>query len=393
MEPLSVVLVSFKFPPRYSGYGNQLYAVSRKISEQCGGATQFVVATGANESSGPPPGIARMVRLAPAFLARLSPAVEFYWFVARLAIWLIAARRKYRLIHCVKAGPESAVCLLAGRVLGKPVVVKVAQDEIRSAEEGGLHFLKRILRRRRLHTLRRASAVVAISEQIRDDLLRAGIPAGIIRALSNGVNTDRFRPARSREERAQLRSALALREGAVVGLFVGSLTARKGVAELIAALRTLRTRQPYQFVICGPEYELGGEVRRECEQLAHREAGSVRYAGNVSEVEKYMQAADFIVLPSYSEGLPNVLLEASLAGLAIVGTDIGGTRDIVSVVQNGILVPVGDIPALAGAIARLIDDDQCRRRLQEQAVRGATRRYALDAVAEQYQSLYAEVLA
>jgi glycosyltransferase involved in cell wall biosynthesis len=389
MDPLSVVLVSFKFPPRYSGYGNQLYAVSRKIAEQCSGSTRFIVATGWNEASAPPPGILRVVRLAPSFVARLSPALEFYWFVACLAVWLLLASRKYRLIHCVKAGPESAVCLLAGRLLGKPVVVKVAQDEIRGAEEGGLHFFKRVLRRRRVQTLRRASAVVAISEQIRDELLRAGIPAGIVRSLSNGVNTDRFRPAQSAEERAQLRRALSLREDAVVGLFVGSLTARKGVVELIAALRALRTTRPYQFIFCGPEYELGAEVRRESAQAN----GSIRYAGNVADVERYMRAADFIVLPSYSEGMPNVLLEASLAGLAIVGTDIGGTRDIVRVVQNGILVPVGDVPALAAAIARLVDDDLCRRQLQEQAVGGAAWQYALDAVAEKYRCLYAEVLA
>jgi glycosyltransferase involved in cell wall biosynthesis len=392
MAALSVALVSFKFPPRYSGYGNQLYAVSRKMAEQCGDSIRFIVVTGSNGATQPPQGISRVVRLAPRFLARISAWLEFYCFVLSLPFWLVIASRRYQLIHCVKAGPESAVCLLVGRCLRKPVIVKVAQDEIRGMEQGGASKLKRLLRRRRVHMLRRASAVVAISEQIRQELVNAGIPAAVIRALSNGVNTDRFRPVESTEERAMLRRSLSLREDAVVGLFVGSLTARKGVAELIAALRGLRTSRSYQFIFCGPEYELGAHVRRECEQLTDRQAGSVRYDGNVADVEKYMRAADFIVLPSYSEGLPNVLLEASLAGLAIVGTDIGGTRDVVSAVQNGILVPVGDACALAAAIGRLIDDDAYRRHLQECAVRGAARRYSLDQVAGQYQYLYAEVL-
>lgn len=388
MSTLTIALVSFKFPPRFSGYGNQLYAVSRRIVEREGDSVRFVAVSSASGAMEAPKGISRVVNLLPRWIERLSPRVEFYLFVLCLSGWLIWCRQRYSIIHCVKAGPESAVCLLVGTLLRKPVIVKVAQDEIRSVEDRAASRWKKFFRRKRVKLLEHAAAVVAISREIRDELLRSGVPRNLVVCIPNGVDETRFRPVAQLGERETLRRRLEIPGEAVVGLFVGALSRRKGIDTLLAALRGLTTTKPFQFIFCGPNYELSAAVRQECE----RARGRLRYVGNIRKVEEYMRAADFIVLPSISEGLPNVLLEASLCGLAIVGTEIGGIRDIVAGIENGILVPVGDATALSDAIDLLIEDDAYRTSLRSVAASRALQLYSLDYVADRYHGLYGKVV-
>src|SRR5262249_3256190 len=137
-----------------------------------------------------------------------------------------------------------------------------------------------------------------------------------------------------------------------------------------------------------------GEERDALERQAARSgalADSVRFLGRVDAV-RFLHALDAFVLPSRYEGMPNVLLEAMAAGLACVGTTIGGTEDLSEDGRAGLLVPPNEVGALAAALDQLGDADR-REALGRAARARIEAQFAVDIVAERYERLYRELMA
>lgn len=175
-------------------------------------------------------------------------------------------------------------------------------------------------------------------------------------------------------------------------LFLGHLSERKGVPELLEALARpdLRERD-WRLTLAG-----GGEVAR-FGTLARRLglADRCAFAGWVGHERAYelLRAADILLLPSHAEGQAMALLEAMAHGLAIVTTPVGAHREAVAHEREALLVPPGDPTALAAAIARLIDDPVLRDRLGAAARARWRACFAIDAYARELAALYARVLA
>jgi glycosyltransferase involved in cell wall biosynthesis len=138
-------------------------------------------------------------------------------------------------------------------------------------------------------------------------------------------------------------------------LFASRLLREKGVFELIEACRQLRSK--------GLDFELllaGTIVPGTVDSLTPQDlekfeaSGLGRLLGHVEDMPSCFDQADIVVLPSYHEGTPRVLLEAAASGLPLVATDIAGCRGVVQPGRNGELVPVGAIDALADALEKLI---------------------------------------
>jgi glycosyltransferase involved in cell wall biosynthesis len=119
----------------------------------------------------------------------------------------------------------------------------------------------------------------------------------------------------------------------------------------------------------------------------------VRFLGFRSDVSDLLCAADFFVLPSFTEGLPLSVLEAMAHRLPVVATPVGGIPEIVADGESGLLVPVNEPEALANAIARLAQDPSLRYALGEAGFRAARDRFSFDAMARQYEALYYRLLA
>jgi glycosyltransferase involved in cell wall biosynthesis len=121
----------------------------------------------------------------------------------------------------------------------------------------------------------------------------------------------------------------------------------------------------------------------------------VALLGARSDVAEVMGRADLLVFPSRpaGEGMPGVLIEAGLAGLAVVATDVPGVRSIVQDGRTGLVVPVDDPGALATATARLLGDAALRRSMGEAARRHCRDHFSLDAVADRWLSLLEPLLA
>jgi glycosyltransferase involved in cell wall biosynthesis len=205
-----------------------------------------------------------------------------------------------------------------------------------------------------------AYRVVTVCQSFACRLERVGVRSDRIAVQHNSVKS--FIPS-TPEEVAHLREALRIPPDARVVLAVGRLSHEKGHLDLIDAIARLRREEPrisFALVIVGDGPERTKLQRR---AAALGVSSAVVFAGHRHDVSPFYTMADLIVLPSHSEGCPNVLLEAMTSGIAAVATSVGGVPEIVVDGRTATLVDKKDPKALAIAMARLLNDDNLRRKL------------------------------
>ncbi len=207
-------------------------------------------------------------------------------------------------------------------------------------------------------SLRGADRVMTACEAFAADLnARLGIDAERLRVHRSPIAARSQPPLR--REQGGLRAELGLSPDERVVVSVGRLSKEKGYADLIAAMAEVRQnfgpRTALVIVGEGPE-------RTHLESIRNRLGltGSVHLAGYQPDVSAYYELADVFALTSYSEGSPNVLLEAMDAGVPIVATAVGGVVEMIRDREHGLLVPAGAIGAIAGGIVTLLHDADLR---------------------------------
>jgi glycosyltransferase involved in cell wall biosynthesis len=228
-------------------------------------------------------------------------------------------------------------------------------------------------------TARLCHWIVAVSDATRDALVAQGYPPARTLTVHNGIEArDRARPV-----------TLEPKPPGPVLLQVGRLCDVKGQRELIASLPLL-ARDDVTLLIAGEDLEAGGEYRNALERQADGLGlgDRVRFLGRRDDVPALLAAADVLVLPSSIEGLPLVVLEAMAAGVPVVATSVGGTPEAVVDGETGLLVPPGDVHALARALGELLGDPEQARRLGEAGRRRAREHFGADAAARRILGLY-----
>lgn len=225
--------------------------------------------------------------------------------------------------------------------------------------------------------VRRADAVVAVSGAAAAFVERLGRPGALV--IHRGLDStaiDNIRPDLETLEWAA---------GRPVVVYVGRLIDSKGVRDLVRAFSGWRSQTAAPGVLClvgeGPE-------RPQLEQLAEANglADDIRLLGQVSHGRALalLAAADVVVNPSYTEGLPTVVLEAATMGRAVVATDVGGTREIISDRISGILVPPRDTTRLQSALGDVLGDRAERDRLARAARASARELFRWDRAAQAF---------
>jgi glycosyltransferase involved in cell wall biosynthesis len=215
-----------------------------------------------------------------------------------------------------------------------------------------------------------ASRVVTVCIPFASTLEKIGVRPERIVIRHNSVKP--FSPA-SDQEVFELRQRLGLTTDAKVLLCIGRLSREKAQADLIetaALLRREDNRLKIRFILAGE-----GPDRKMLEEMA-RSMGVddwVILTGHVADLTPYYTIANILVLPSHTEGSPNVLLEAMAAGLPITATNVGGVPEIVTHEKEALLVEKHNPGTLVRAIKRLLSDDKLRMRLAD-----AARRRSLD---------------
>ncbi|MCB1578682.1 MAG: glycosyltransferase, partial [Xanthomonadales bacterium] len=184
-------------------------------------------------------------------------------------------------------------------------------------------------------TIAGADCLLTVSQAMRRAAIeRFGAAPERVHAVINGFNTAIFRP----RDRAAMRARFGIDADTRLMVYVGRLVESKGMRELIEAHARLAGRDPRVRLAL-----VGDGVMREQLAAIIREQGlqdSVSMPGGCAPegVAEWIAAADVLTLPSWSEGYPNVVVEAVACGRPVVATDVGGTREILDA-SNGILVP------------------------------------------------------
>jgi glycosyltransferase involved in cell wall biosynthesis len=204
---------------------------------------------------------------------------------------------------------------------------------------------------------------------------KMALAAGAIEVVYNGVAEASGRP----KARAPGRDVRVL--------FVGRLVEQKNAALLLKALkRLLDEKRSIRLHLAGD-----GPLRAQCEALARELGidGSVEFLGHRSDTGELMADADFVVLPSVREGLSNVILEAMMAGRAVIASAVGGNIELVEPMHTGLLFPNGDDAALAEAMRRLSDDVALREALGQKARARALERFSVASMVKAMEGHYA----
>ena len=174
-------------------------------------------------------------------------------------------------------------------------------------------------------------------------------------------------------------------------LFMGWLEREKGVFELLEACRQLDGSCRFELNIVGE-----GNASRAAREFVRRNHmdSAVRFSGWMERlgVEKAMSEADVFVLPSWAEGLPNAMIEAMAAGLAVVVSAVGNIPDVVRAGTEALLVGPEDVPALREALKKVIDDPSLRRNLGEAGYSLAARQFTVEQAADRILQAVNEVV-
>ena len=305
-----------------------------------------------------------------------------YTYMLALFWHLFRQRATYDLIHIHTMNYHTFVGVIAGQLLSRPVVAKVAC----SGDFGDVRLMKNNFlvpgTRQMLPKLRECDCVVATNDQVKEELLANGFRPEQIARIPNGVETQAFAVKRD----YRLRDPIRL-------IFVGRLSAQKGVDVLLRGLQLMRRHWPevrWELSILGT-----GELRRHLERLAEQLGLStvVRFCGKVEDVPARLGKSDIFVLPSRAEGMSNALLEAMASGLPCIATHVPGNRALIQDEKNGLLVMPDSPDKLAKAIERIVRDEQLRTSLGHAARVSIEKGYALDMVADRYIELYGQLMA
>lgn len=244
------------------------------------------------------------------------------------------------------------------------------------------------------HTLAdRTDALVAVSREVRDDLVRLGVASSErFTVVPLGLDLAPFLDDQDRAlRRDRLRSDLGIAPDAELVTLVARLVPIKRVDRFLrVALLVSEARPQARFLIVG-DGELRDELRAslEARQLGDR----LTWAGFRRDMPDVCFASDVVVLTSDNEGTPVSLIEAQAAAVTVVGTDVGGMRAAVVDGETGMLEPVDDEPAVASAIGVALDDHGLASSLAGAGREHAIETFGIGGLIENLDSLYRGLVA
>jgi glycosyltransferase involved in cell wall biosynthesis len=239
--------------------------------------------------------------------------------------------------------------------------------------------------------LRYMDHVVCVSDGQARKVRRTGVPARKISIIRNAARLDAFAYA-DPSYRAQLAVLFSKFDPqALYILAAGRLSPEKGFDVLVEAAKTVCESVPAaRFVLFG-EGAQRPILEERIAALGLRERFLL--AGFRNDLDRWLPWADLVVLPSYTEGLPNVALEASAAGVAVVATAVGGTPEVIRDGQTGYLVPPGQPGLMAERIVGLLRDEETRKAFGTAARALMYEAFTFEAQAQAYDRLFQAIAA
>ena len=220
----------------------------------------------------------------------------------------------------------------------KPLVLKFHGDD------GRIYPFQNVVNQKIIQKMiNKADHLITTSNEIREKLILLGAAPEKVTPISSGVDTHRFSPA----EPESMRHSFNFPSGSQIFLYVGRIHPWKGISEIISAARD---HPDSLFVVAGP-----GKIP------AHPD--NCRFLGEISteDMPALINAADVALLPSYTEGISNFIMESLSCGIPVIATNVGGNPEVIQNEKTGLLIPVKDRLALSLAISWMKDHPDERK--------------------------------
>ncbi|MGB9844244.1 glycosyltransferase [Methanothermobacter tenebrarum] len=342
------VIMIGKFPPHLGGVASHTYNLAKQLKEK---GYHISILTYPHEKIEDKNDI--KVSSAPTINIKGLRGLIFTLTATHKLIKIIR-KEDIDIIHAHYIIPPGLIALIGSIITGKPYYVTVhGSDALILSSKSILRPIIKLI-------LRKASKVLVVSKKLAEKVTELGIPQEKIMITYNMVDTKIFNP----QIKTTFREEIGTKKPII--LFVGNLVPQKGVEYLLKAKKLLK--RDSKLVIVG-----GGPLLKKLKNMVKEEnIEDVIFTGPRTDINNIMAAADIIVLPSVSEGIPIVLLEAMAMAKPIIATKVGGIPEIVDE-SVGILIEPKNPKKLANAIDKLLSDEKCRKKLGENGLKKAAK--------------------
>jgi teichuronic acid biosynthesis glycosyltransferase TuaC len=275
-----------------------------------------------------------------AYLPRIGGGLSGPLYAASLAPVVLPYRGRVDAVLGAWAYPDGFASVVIAEMLGVPAVIKLHGSDI--------NVLSQLpaTRQRLKWALARARRIVAVSRPLAERAAELGARADRIDVVPNGIDREVFYP----RDKAEARRQLGLAPDARVVLYVGHVTEQKGAFDLVRAFAASDALRGAKLVLVGDGAGVVG-----CRELARSTGVAAELVGAQphAAIPTWLAACDLLCLPSWNEGMPNVVLESLASGRPVVASDVGGISEVLRP-GSGELVSPRNPQALSGALERTL---------------------------------------
>lgn len=279
------------------------------------------------------------------YLPKVGLRVNGFLYLSCILIPFVLQFRRPDVIYTTWAYPDAFAAMLLSRIIRCPYIVRVHGSDINDLAT------RPALRGKIKKVLSRASLVVSPSQDLKNKMVSLGVPEEKIAVVYSGVNESAFHPMSREACREQL--GLDSRKKLT---YIGNMKEAKGVVDLVRAAVMLRdSGRDFELMLIG-KGDIKGLLR---EKIPNDEnLDFIRLVGEINhdDLAMWINSSNCVCLPSYNEGVPNVLLETMSCGVNIVATRVGGIPEIVQNPSTCLVEP-GDVPALVEKLAAMLEVD------------------------------------
>ncbi len=316
---------------------------------------------------------------------------------------LIKLRRQYDLIFVSGFRVIGISAVLISRLLRKACILKADSLGEMSGDFFSAGLLKfgqntssmifKLLLSIRNKILKHANSFIAISSDVKRELLACGVNFNIIKNIPNSVDTNKFYPV-SLAKKRELRRKLDIPSGDKVIIFTGRLVSYKGLPLLLTVWQEIQKKHSNLILLLVGS---GGIDIHNCEEQLkdivdkNGLGSSVKFTGNVNNVNEYLQASDIFIFPTENEAFGISLIEAMACGLPSISTRIGGVKDILQNQKNGMVINPGNFQQLFEALDLLLTDSALSIKLGKAARQTVQVKYSSKIVIKDYIELFKNV--
>jgi glycosyltransferase involved in cell wall biosynthesis len=289
----------------------------------------------------------------------------------------LLSRIRPQIVHSQSIFRTGLASLLFYKLYKKPYIVYTRGDDVYSKWGPGEILTRKILKN--------SASNLTLTEDMKKEMKK--LFKTTVKVIPNGISLDGFNAI----SKDKARSSLKIPDGVKVILFVGRFHPIKGLKYLVEAASIIKKQgHDFRLILVGD-----GEERKIIEDRAEMLGlkDNIMITGKVpfEKVQEYMVASDVFVLPSISEGFPNVILEAMAARLPIIATNIGGLSEIMQDGVNGYLVEPKNSGQIADKISYLIQNESVMLKMSENN-KLRSREYSWDGVAKSLEDVYISVI-